>query len=54
MRTILFCPTGNSDFNKIYTTFRFTRPRKRYYLEYTEDLLLSVLDDIKNEEEIKE
>ena len=27
---------------------------KDIILEYTEDLLLSVLDDIKNEEEIKE
>ena len=55
MRTILFCPTGNSDFNKIYTTLESLDQEKDIILEYTDDLLLSVLDDIKNEgEEIKE
>jgi len=55
MRTILFCPTGNSDFNKIYTTLDSLDQERDIILEYTDDLLLSVLDEIKNEEEeIKE
>jgi len=55
MRTILFCPTGNSDFNKIYTTLDSLDQEQDIILEYTDDLLLQVLDEIKNEEEeIKE
>ena len=55
MRTILFCPTGNSDFNKIYTTLDSLDQEKDVILEYSDELLLSVLEDIKNEEEeIKE
>ena len=48
MRTILFCPTGNSDFNKIYTTLDSLDQEKDVILEYTDDFLLSVLDEIKN------
>ena len=51
MCTILFCPTGNSDFNKIYTTLESLDQEKDVILEYTDELSLSVLDDIKNEED---
>ena len=54
MRTILFCPTGNSDFNKIYTTLE-SLEEKDIILEYSDEKLLEVLDNIKSEEEeIKE
>ena len=55
MRTILFCPTGNSDFNKIYTTLESLDQEKDVILEYSDEALLNVLDNIKSEEEeIKE
>ena len=55
MRTILFCPTGNSDFNKIYTTLESLDQEKDIILEYSDEALLNVLDNIKSEEdEIKE
>ena len=54
MRTILFCPTGNSDFNKIYTTLE-SLDENDIILEYSDEKLLEVLDQIKREEEeIKE
>ena len=55
MRTILFAPTGMSDFNKIYTTLETLDQEKDIILEYSDEKLLEVLDNIKNEEEeIKE
>ena len=55
MRTILFCPTGNSDFNKIYTTLESLDQEKDIILDYSDEKLLEVLDNIKSEEEeIKE
>ena len=51
MRTILFCPTGNSDFNKIYTTLE-SLEEKDIILEYSDEKLLQELDNIKSEEEI--
>jgi hypothetical protein len=38
MRTILFCPTGNSDFNKIYTTLE-SLEEKDIILEYSDEKL---------------
>ena len=55
MRTILFCPTGNSDFNKIYTTLESLDQENDVILDYSDDKLLEVLDNIANEEnDIKE
>ena len=55
MRTILFCPTGNSDFNKIYTTLESLDQENDIILDYSDDKLLQVLDDIAGEEkDIKE
>ena len=55
MRTILFAPTGMSDFNKIYTTLETLDQEKDIILEYSDEKLLEVLDNIKSEEEeIKE
>ena len=54
MRIILFAPTGMSDFNKIYTTLE-SLEEKDIILEYSDEKLLEVLDNIKSEEEeIKE
>ena len=55
MRTILFCPTGNSDFNKIYTTLESLDQENDVILDYSDDKILNVLDQIANEEkEIKD
>ena len=54
MRTILFCPTGDSDFNKIYKTLESLHTDD-IILNYSDNKLLEVLDQIANEEkEIKE
>jgi hypothetical protein len=50
MRTILFCPTGNSDFNNIYTTLESLDQENDIILDYSDDKLLEVLDNIANEE----
>ena len=55
MRTIVFAPTATSDFNKIYTTLESLDQEKDIILEYSDEKLLEVLDQIKGEEEeIKE
>ena len=55
MRTILFCPTGNSDFNKIYETLDRLDKENDIILDYSDEKLLEVLDGIAQEEkEIKD
>ena len=55
MRTILFCPTGNSDFNKIYDTLESLDKKNDVILDYSDDKLLEILDQIAQEEnDIKE
>ncbi len=55
MRTILFCPTGNSDFNKIYETLDSLDKENDVILDYSDEKLLDVLEEIANEEkEIKD
>ncbi len=51
MRTIVFAPTATSDFNKIYTTLESLDQGKDLILEYSDEKLLEVLDQIKGEEE---
>ena len=46
MRTILFCPTGNSDFNKIYTTLESLDQEKDIILEYSDEALLNVYNTV--------
>ena len=54
IRTILFCPTGNSDFNKIYTTLESLDQENDIIIDYSDEKLLEVLDKIADEEkEIK-
>jgi hypothetical protein len=50
MRTILFCPTGNSNFNAIYKSLKTIDPEKDIVLDYSDDKLLQVLDEIAAEE----
>ena len=47
---ILFCPTGNSDFNKIYTTLESIDQENDIRLDYSDDKILEILDNIANEE----
>jgi hypothetical protein len=55
MRTILFCPTGNSNFNSIYKSLKTLDQEKDIILDYSDDKLLEILDEIAEEEkEIKE
>ena len=55
MRTILFCPTGNSDFNKIYETLESLDKENDIILDYSDERLLDVLEQIAMEEkEIKD
>ena len=55
MRTILFCPTGNSNFNTIYKSLKSLDQENDIILNYSDAVLLDVLDQIaKEEEEIKE
>ena len=51
MRTIVFAPTATSDFNKIYTTLDSLDQEKDIILEYSDEKLLEVLDQIKSEED---
>ncbi len=43
MRTVLFCPTGNSDFNKIHTTLESLDQENAVILDYSDDKILDVL-----------
>ena len=50
IRTILFCPTGNSDFNNIYTTLESLDQENDIIIDYSDEKLLKVLDKIADEE----
>ena len=54
MRTILFCPTGNSDFNKIYTTLESLDQENDVILDYSDDKLLDKLHEIEEEKKFIE
>ena len=51
MRTILFCPTGNSNFNTIYKSLKTLDQENDVILNYSDSTLLSVLEQIAQEEE---
>ena len=54
MRTILFCPTGNSDFNKVYESLESLN-KEDIITDYSDDKLFDVLNQIEQEEkEVKE
>ena len=53
-RVILFCPTGHSSANVVFTTLKYL-DEKDIHLEYSDDKLQEVLHDIENEKnEIEE
>lgn len=47
MRTILICPTASSGANEVYKILNSLDQDKDVHLEYTDELLLQILDDIK-------
>jgi hypothetical protein len=49
-RIILICPTAGSSANPIYTTLKDLDPED-IYTEYNDDILQSILDDIKREKD---
>ena len=49
MRTILLCPTAQSGANEVYKTLN-SLSIDDIHLEYTDDLLLEILDDIQNKQ----
>jgi hypothetical protein len=48
IRVVLFCPTGHSQANAVFKTLR-DLDEKDIHLEYTDEVLKSVLEDIENE-----
>lgn len=47
MRTILVCPTATSGANEVYKMLKTLDHENDVYLDYTDDILLKILDDIK-------
>ena len=47
MRTILVCPTASSGANEVYKVLNSLDQSKDLYLDYTDDLLLKILEDVK-------
>lgn len=47
MRIILVCPTASSGANEVYKILNSLDQEKDIHLEYTDELLLKILDDVK-------
>jgi Poxvirus A32 protein len=47
MRTVLICPTAQSGANEVYKTLNSLDQESDIHLEYSDDLVLKILDDIK-------
>jgi hypothetical protein len=47
MRTILICPTATSGANEVYKILNSLDQDKDVHLDYTDELVLAILDDIK-------
>lgn len=47
MRTILICPTATSGANEVYKVLSSLDQEKDLYLDYTDDILFEILEDIK-------
>lgn len=47
MRTILVCPTATSGANEVYKVLSSLNQEKDLYLDYTDDILTGILDDVK-------
>jgi hypothetical protein len=48
MRTILICPTAQSGANEVYKILNSLNQDEDIHLEYSDELVLQILDDIKN------
>jgi hypothetical protein len=51
MRVILVCPTASSGANEVYKILNSLDQEKDIHLEYTDELVLEILDDIKEKGE---
>lgn len=47
MRTILVCPTASSGANEVYKILKSLNQEEDIHLEYSDELILEILDDIK-------
>lgn len=47
MRTILVCPTASSGANEVYKILKSLNQEEDIHLEYSDELILKILDDIK-------
>lgn len=51
MRTILICPTAQSGANEVFKILKSLDQENDVHLEYTDELILQILDDIKQKQE---
>lgn len=51
IRTILICPTASSGANEIFKTLKSLNQEEDIHLEYSDELILKILDDIKLKQE---
>jgi hypothetical protein len=51
MRTILICPTASSGANEVYKILNSLDQEKDVHLEYSDDLMEGILEDIKKKQE---
>lgn len=51
MRTILICPTASSGANEVYKILNSLDQNNDVHLEYSDELVLNILDDIKEKQE---
>lgn len=50
MRTILICPTASSGANEVYKMLNSLDQEKDIHLDYNDDLILKIIDDIKQKQ----
>ena len=51
MRTILICPTASSGANEVYKILNSLNQENDIYLDYTDEILSGILEDIKQKQE---
>lgn len=51
IRTILICPTASSGANEVFKTLKSLNQEEDIHLEYSDELILKILDDIKLKQE---
>lgn len=50
MRIILICPTANSGANEVYKTLKFLDLENDVHINYSDDLITEIMDDIKEKQ----